>query len=39
VRPFARARISRIAGVQRSVRAPDDVDEVHAPILAGSALP
>jgi hypothetical protein len=39
VRPFARTRISRIAGVQRAVRATDDVDEVHAPILCGSALP
>jgi hypothetical protein len=39
VRPFARTRVSRIAGVQRAVRATDDVDEVHAPIVAGSALP
>src|SRR5207237_6876931 len=37
VRPFARKRVSRIAGVQRAVRATDDVDEVHAPIVAGSA--
>ena len=34
VRPFARTRVSRIAGVQRTVRATDDVDEVHASIVA-----
>jgi hypothetical protein len=39
VRPFARTQVSRIAGVQRAVRATDDVDEMHAPIVAGSALP
>jgi hypothetical protein len=39
MRPLARTRVSRIAGVQRAVRATDDVDEVHAPIVAGSALP
>ena len=39
VRSFARTWVSRIAGVQRAVRATDDVDEVHAPIVAGSALP
>ena len=39
VRPFARTRVSRIAGVQRAVRAADDVDEKHASIVAGSALP
>jgi hypothetical protein len=39
VRPFARTRVPRIAGVQRAIRAADDVDEVHAPIVAGSALP
>jgi len=39
VRPFARTRVSRIAGVQRAVRATDDVDEVHVSIVAGSALP
>jgi hypothetical protein len=39
VRPFARTRVSRIAGVQRAVRATDDVDEVHASIVARSALP
>ena len=37
VRPFARTRVSRIAGVQRAVRATDDVDEVHTPIVAGAA--
>ena len=36
MRPFARTRVPRIAGVQRAVRATDDVDEVHAPIV-GSA--
>src|SRR3989442_5434287 len=36
VGPFARTRVSRIAGVQRAVSATDDVDEVHAPIVAGS---
>jgi len=39
VRLFARTRVSRIAGVQRAVRATDDVDKVHAPIVAGSAPP
>jgi hypothetical protein len=39
VRAFARTRVSRIAGVQRAVRATDDVNEVHASIVAGSALP
>jgi len=39
VRLFARTRVSRIAGVQRAVRATDDVDEVHAPIVTGPALP
>src|ERR1700674_1768260 len=38
VRPFARTRVPRIAGVQRAIRAADDVDEVHAPIVARSAL-
>jgi hypothetical protein len=38
VSAFARARVSRIAGVQRAVRATDDVDEVHGRILAGSVL-
>ena len=33
VRPFARTRVSRTAGVQRAVRASDDVHEVHAPIV------
>jgi len=37
VRSFARTRVSRIASVQRAVRATDDVDEVHAPIVADSA--
>src|SRR5579862_4798059 len=37
VRPFARMRISRVAGVQRAVGATDNVDEVHPPIVAGSA--
>jgi hypothetical protein len=37
VRPFARTRVSRIAGVQRAVCAMDDVDEVHAPIVADPA--
>jgi hypothetical protein len=37
VRPFARTGVSRIAGVQRAVRATDDVDEVHTPIVAGAA--
>ena len=36
VRPFSRPRVSRIAGVERAVRATDDVDEVHASIVAGS---
>ena len=35
VRPFARARVSRIAGVQRAVCATDDVDEVHAADCSG----
>jgi len=30
VRPLARTRVSRITGVQRAVRATNDVDEVHA---------
>jgi hypothetical protein len=34
VRAFARTRVSRIAGVQRAVCATDDVDEVHALIVA-----
>lgn len=34
VRLFARTRVSRIAGVQRAVRATDDVDKMHAPIVA-----
>ena len=38
VRPFSRTRVARIAGVQRAIRAADDVDEVHASILLGSAL-
>jgi hypothetical protein len=39
VRPFARTRVSRrIDGVQRAVRATDDVDEVHASIAASSTL-
>ena len=38
VRAFARTRVSRIAGVQRAVCATDDVDEVHAPIVADPAL-
>ena len=29
VNPFARTRVSSVAGVQRSVRATDDIDEVH----------
>jgi hypothetical protein len=37
--PFARTRVSRTAGVQRAVGATDDVDEVHASIVAGSAPP
>jgi hypothetical protein len=37
-RPFARTRVSRrIDGVQRALRATDDVDEVHASIAASSA--
>ena len=39
VRPFARTGVSGIAGVQRAVRATDDVDGVHTPIVAGSARP
>jgi len=39
VRPFARTRVSRIAGVQRAVRATDDVDEMHASIVAGQLCP
>lgn len=35
--PFARMRASRIAGVQRAVCATDDVNEVHAPIVADPA--
>ena len=35
VRQFARTRVARISGVERAVRAADDVDEVHASILAG----
>jgi hypothetical protein len=39
VRPFARMRISRIAGVQRAICATDDVDEMHAPIVDGPGRP
>jgi hypothetical protein len=39
VRPFARMRISRIAGVQRAICATDDVDEMHAPIVDGAGRP
>jgi pyridoxine 4-dehydrogenase len=35
VRLFARERVARIPGVERAVRAPDDVDEVHASIVTG----
>src|SRR4029453_2673655 len=38
VRPFARTGVSRIAGVQRAVRATDDVDEVHAPDCSGLSM-
>jgi hypothetical protein len=38
MRPFARTRVSRVAGVQRAVSATDDVDEMHPPIV-GSARP
>ena len=38
VRPFSRPRVSRIAGVERAVRATDDVDEVHAPIVGSGSL-
>jgi hypothetical protein len=36
---FAREGVSRIAGIERAVRASDDVDEVHASIVKGLSGP